>query len=324
MDASVNALFNVAFVDPLERDSIIHPAVNHLDELTDAVHGMFLSCSRFEDAYEKMHLRKIESREFNHDLCNRLWIVHYVLDREFSAYSFSFHHRHSTTAFLIIPGSGYNQSLAILRKDESNYHGRILDWIFPFGDVFVFIKPNEDCLAIHDGIAKLTYDFIHAYLINQGGSYSAHYIVNTMALVKALKRKYEKVIVLGLSQGGAATLFNALQTEPLACMVASGFTITWSKYKWANFQQVLIPGVDALYNPNQIYQTIARSKTRFFLSFGLQDSEDYRFDAMNGYTRDFFQPLNNVNCVIHDDGHVFPEKEMTVFLRTLFPDGREQ
>ena len=109
-------------------------------------------------------------------------------------------------------------------------------------DVYVFVKPNEDFAAIHDGKRKLDYAGISTYLLNKGGSYSAHYVANSIALEKYLQSKYARTVVLGLSQGGDAALLNALQTRPTAAVVASGFSVLDEVLSWANSEQIIVPG----------------------------------------------------------------------------------
>ena len=112
----------------------------------------------------------------------------------------------SILAALIIPGSGINQSSRIYGNDPSNYHFGIMEALGSSFNKYVLIKPNEDCLAFHNGRQKLNNGFIINWLLDHEAFYSAHYITSSLAITKFLQDKYDKVVVAGLSQGGAAAL----------------------------------------------------------------------------------------------------------------------
>ena len=48
---------------------------------------------------------------------------------------------------------------------------------------------------IHDGRHRLDFIGITNYLLNRGGSYSAHYLVNALAVMKHLKGRYARTVV---------------------------------------------------------------------------------------------------------------------------------
>jgi len=113
-------------------------------------------------------------------------------------------------ASLIIPGSGFNQSLAIATGDKANYHHLGCPECV-WGGIFTLIKPNEDFLALHDGNGrKVGNDFIVSWHLNREGSHSVSYLVQSLSFTKWMQGCFAKTLVAGLSQGGAAALFNAL------------------------------------------------------------------------------------------------------------------
>lgn len=186
-------------------------------------------------------------------------------------------------------------------------------------DKFVLIKPNEDCLAIHNGIAKLDRLFYIDWLLNQGASYSALYIAHSLAITKYLQEKYDKVLVAGLSQGGFAALLNALQSRPTAAIIASGFSIIDEKVQLANYEAIIIPGLDKKFSTDEIRSSIQRlPTTNFLFTYGKREEGTYKIEAEERLTCNYLSSLKNVECEIHNGGHVFPQDSIRRFLSNRF------
>jgi hypothetical protein len=227
----------------------------------------------------------------------------------------------ATCAALIIPGSDRNQASKIFRKDFTNYQGNITGITEKYCDTFVFVKPNEDFLAIHDGKNRLSYDFYVNYLLNNDGSYSATYIAHSLAITKYLKKRYGKVFVFGLSQGGHAALLNAVQSKPTAAVVASGYTLLYEKLRMSGYGQIVIPGLVADFGPEKLFSIIKNSDTRYLFTFGKGDEGVCRIEAEEGYVCDFFEPLSNVSCQVHDGAHIYPDKIVDDFMASHVSEG---
>ncbi len=306
-------LLRAAFVDPLEAAHLQTGPVVDVAGIERAVGALRLPLDRFDGASDQLRLGDVTLSALDGV---ELLEVRYALDGERRALAYRVGEQPpAQDALLVIPGSGLNQSTALLSGD--GYHGDIVRRLRAFGDVYIFVKPNEDCRAIHDGRAKLSYDFVNATLLNAGASYSATYITGSMAAVKALQQRYARVFVLGLSQGGGAALLNALQTAPAACLVCSGFSALAPRFRWANFGQIIIPGLDRMFSNDRIRADIARSPTRFLFSHGRTDSADYRFDLEGSDTRAFLAPLANAVYLAHDSGHCYPEAAVEDFLHAV-------
>lgn len=289
----------------------IYPAVKNLDEITAYLDGMDFPAGDFFDAYNQLLLI---GEERNRDIFK----IDYQLDgRSFSTYAYrrdADAAKAADCAALVIPGSGNNQSTPIFLKDTENYHGDILNVFEPVCDSFVFVKPNEDFLAIHNGKRKLDYDFVLRYLLNKGGSYSANYLVGSLAFSKYLKENYPTVYVIGLSQGGAATLWNSLQSQPTAAVVASGFSVMSDRIDWAGFKQIIIPGLRSYYTNEKIHELIQDSKTSFLFTYGKKETGTYRIEAEEGFTCKFLGGLENVECKNQPGGHVFDHELIRDFI----------
>ncbi len=304
-------LLRFAFVDGLIDEQQIYPPSETFEQIHKRINEMFLEASLFKNAYSDLEILEgsLEGDVFKLD---------YRLGKTYTAYSYFQKSKappsNVTCACLIIPGSGKNQSSTIFRKDLSNYHGNVLEITEKYGDTFIFIKPNEDILAIHDGKNKLDYAFITPYLLNYGSSYSAHYIANSIAFIKYLQSQYDEVFILGLSQGGAAALLNALQSEPTAAVVASGFSVMTKTISWSGFHQIIIPGLYVDVSFDNLYSMLKDSSTQYLFTYGKQEKGTYKIEADKGYSCRFLQGLDNVKCVIHDEGHMFPQDLVEDFL----------
>ncbi len=293
-------------------DYQVYPAAKTLEEITVHLDKMYFPVEEFFSAYDQLRLTGEERKQ------ETFRVDYQVADRQYSAFAY----RRDAVgagppavcAALVIPGSGKNQSTPIFQKDTENYHGDILEVFEPRCDSFVLVKPNEDFLAIHDGKRKLDYDFILRYLLNKGGSYSAHYLVNGLALTKYLKENYEEVYVVGLSQGGEAALLNALQSQPAAVVVASGFSLLSEQIDWAGFNQIILPGLRRHYTNDRIFDSIKKSKTRFLFTYGKSEIGTYRVEAEERLVCNQFGPLNNVECTIHPAGHGFDKELVRQFI----------
>lgn len=295
-----------------------HP-ITTIDELSEKINEYLLGdISCFENAYRDLKILK-------HLLTGNIFKLNYFLgSRNYDAYAFYLpqkEQKNSTlNASLIIPGSGHNQGTEIFYKNKSNYQGNIAGITEMLSDTYILVKPNEDFAALHNGRKKLNYEFVHAYLLNKGGAYSSRYIVDSLALIKFFKKKYGKVFILGLSQGGHAALLNSLQSEPAAAVVAEGFSILFDKIYFANLGQIVIPGAD-INNIEKIYSKIKNQKTNYLFTFGKRDTDYYKVESEKGYTKEYFKKLANVEVIEHGGGHNYPLGIVKEFLSNLItPD----
>lgn len=129
------------------------------------------------------------------------------------------------TAFLIIPGSGADQSTLVVQG--VGYHNQICyvqNACLPYGDVFTYIKPNEDVRAICWNKFKLS-NYLISYLQNNGKHYGVNYLIEIIATLQWMKNKYERVVVLGLSEGGYAAMLASFYAKPHGAVISSAYSI---------------------------------------------------------------------------------------------------
>lgn len=232
-----------------------------------------------------------------------------------TSYSY-FQEGHSKCGVLIIPGSGDDQALAIINGE--GYQSNIL-FLTEYCDSYVLILPNHGYQSIHNGLnrldARLT---LYVGLINSGYSYTVTYLVEALAWVKHLQDNYEYVGTAGISQGGYAALLTALQSEPDFAIISSGFSIYNQEVTSAAINQVLIPDIYNQYSNEDIKNILSNQKTHYFFTWGKKDSPLYQLEAVTKKTCQFFSnEIQRIQCIIHEKGHVFPEKEISYFVDEL-------
>jgi hypothetical protein len=313
-------LLGFAFTDELIQDEQVHAPVISLVDIYESNKLLILPVENFYDAYNRLKIIDAAYQPLDHGATKLLKVTYALASRKYDAYAYTMQADHlSQQATLIIPGSGLNQSSAIYKGDRTNYHYGIIEAFGSF-DKFVLIKPNEDCLAIHNGKAKLNAQFYINWLLNQGASYSAVYIAHSLAITKYLQETYDKVVVAGLSQGGAAALLNALQSYPTAAIIASGFSIMSEKVDWAGYNQIIIPGLNKRLSMDAIRLIMQRSPTTHFLfTYGKGEEGTYKIEAEQRLSCDYSSSLENVKCEIHNGGHVFPTDIISKFLTANIP-----
>lgn len=309
-----------AFSDTLYGGPVILDRADSVERIRQHLDEMSMPAASFFDAYSKIEI--LNHRYDTLKTVNRpaLQVDYEIDDRALTGYAYfrPGAETKSNCAALIIPGSGLNQSTAILVSDVDNYHYNIAKVVGTHCDLFVYVKPNEDFLAIHNGVFKLDYRYIIGHLINNGGSYSALYLVHTLAIAKYLKESYDKLLVVGISQGGKAALLNSLQSEPYGTIVSSGFSILEEELVGMGLGQIMIPGLNGHYRRFDIYRTIAGSSTRFLFTYGKLEEGMYGVEARENITRDYYRDLDNVEFHVHNRGHRFPPRRIGRFLLTHF------
>lgn len=306
-------LLRFAFTNPVIKGDMLLPPINTLEDIRKVNDSIFLPVEHFFDAYRNIRILEETEITLNASPESIKALAFELGGRAYNAYAYFSKKKagERKRAVLIIPGSGINQSSGLFLSDSRNYHYNIMS-AFPNDDVYVFIKPNEDAYAFHRGAGKLDDAFIVNWHLNRGSSYSAAYITQSIAFSKFLKVHYSEVVVAGLSQGGGAALLNALQSEPDYAIVASGFSIINKYVEWSGFNQIVIPNVGSMFD--FIEEPISKLKTRFLFTYGRREYGTYRMEAMERLAAKKLGVLKNVTTLIHDGGHIFPEKEIVAFL----------
>lgn len=292
-------------------DKLRYPPVTNYSELAHHIQRYFTRYDSFGFAFNK--IKMLQSSIKNHIL-TLVFEYDDHIDTAFAYFKIGFDGKGKRTGIQIIPGSGINQSSAIFYNDPKNYQRNIIDLVRNHGDLFIYVKPNEDFLAIHNGIKKINEASFVNYLINQGASFSAHYLVQTLALSKYIKSKYEELYVCGLSQGGSAALLNALQSHPDKAIIASGYSVLMDQAHISGTDQLIIPDYPVLSNSEILKSRIQSMNTQFLFTWGIRESGFYGIDAKEKLTQSFFKELKNAKCIIHAGGHIYPEQGIVEFL----------
>ncbi|VAW84505.1 hypothetical protein MNBD_GAMMA18-793 [hydrothermal vent metagenome] len=218
-------------------------------------------------------------------------------------------------AVLLIPGTGFDQATKI--SLGKGYHGKIVETIKPICDLFVLIKPNQGPLSIHNGKKSLDYRVVRVTLLNDGFSYSITYFVYAQAILQHLREQYQRIGVVGLSQGGEASLIIANLEQPDFAVVASGYSILNAEVEFKDLKQTIHPKFRRLNKPENVRQAIGQGKTKYFFSWGLREKSTYGFEASDEKTCKYFSDgaPEKVTCIFHGGKHVFPLNEVGAFIR---------
>lgn len=303
---------------PTISGQLLNPAVREFSDIKMHNASIFTSVEGFDSAYDCLSLR-IPSPHVVEHAPGILEIPFSYHQRDMSAFVYGSAPatcNKTATAALVIPGSGDNQGYAIYTRDPANPHFGAYDGLRGLDDVFVLIKPNEDALAWHDGGGqKLSGDVIWNWHLNRGGSYGVSYLVQAMSVMRWLRDCYKRTAVVGLSQGGAASMLVSLQSSPDLTIVAAGHSLLLGDVEWSGPNQLVgVPGYGRLATRAGFSSAIASSSSSWLFAWGLADGDVYGTEARTQITASAVASLPNVEVAIHQGGHVFPIAEMQSFV----------
>lgn len=307
-----DSYFNNIFVDPIiKKEDLLYSPIKNKKKLDEKI-NVFKGFSTTENLYQDISIIKGSMKS------NYVEVIYSYKNKKDTLYAYLKKSllKNSKKAMHIIPGSGLNQSSEILYKNSilDNYQSTIDDLVYEYGDCYIFIKPNEDILALHNGSKKISEIQFVNYLLNNSSSYSGYYITQTVALSKYLKEKYEELNLFGLSQGGQAALINAIESKPEKAIISSGYSVLMDSSYPSNLRQIIIPGFHIKYSSDSIYNFIKKSRTSFLFTYGKKEVDIYRREAHLDITKKKFKNLDNVQVVKHPEGHVYPLKEIKSFI----------
>lgn len=296
----------------------VHPPISNISEFKKRISQFDLGTA---DLFKVTKTAKVLNTETISDSIFNLTFQYN--QKVYGSYSFFIPGEVSedSVAFLIIPGSNDNQSTEIYNNSSLGYHKDIASKASKYGDTYIYIKPNQDILALYNNGRKLSETGFIPYLINYNFSYPAYYLSQCAVLASHLKKKYKKVVIIGCSQGGYGSLLVSLITKPKGSVVSSGFSILFQDIFWAGLDQVISSDISNLISNDVIYDSIINSPTKYFFSYGNQEIAYYYLEATKGYTKSFFEPLKNVTFYSGNFGHTFPQPATEKFIREVIrPD----
>lgn len=298
-------MLKYAFVDPLYGEALLYPPMKSFAEVNTATENNFMVANNLSGSYADVSLKGWEPLDVAGKPVVRVDFAFRGRDYATYAYGRVPGQCGAGKASLIIPGTGHNQSIAIYADDQSNYHYGALQIAQVYGRAsFVLVKPNEDFLAWHDGKHKLGMNFYVNWYLNNGGSYSYSYIVQSMAFMKFMKSCFSETALVGLSQGGTAVLLNAIQSKPDYALVFSGYTVM-DDISWSGFNQIIIAGINEFLSPEKLPAHLAGSPTRYLFSWGKDELGYYGIEADEKKTCQVLVESKNVSCESHPGGHAF-------------------
>jgi|694.fasta_scaffold18156_5 hypothetical protein len=211
-------------------------------------------------------------------------------------------------AFLMVPGTGENMSYAIV--NGWGYHNTLCQMVAncrKFGDVYTFIKPNEESRAIQWNGHKLN-EYIVNYLITQNRRYGINYLIEMIAWVKYLKKNYDKVFLFGLSEGGYASLLCTLFEQPDAALISGGYSILFdSTYAEKDILRTRFDSLVDYYDRAYVKNKIQNSSTHYLFTYGDNDpvltmdpEHDFHF------TQNYFNGAGQCSFFYDFQDHTFP------------------
>jgi hypothetical protein len=307
-----NSLSKYIFTDPIEGDTFFYPTIQSTEELGSIIRKLSVPIYDIDSIYGKIKI-----------VSNQLWkkdIFHICFTIGGDTLNVLSYVKHSEKspkmAFCLIPGSGLNPSSKIFNQTDgesgSDHNGD--DILAECGDVYTLIKLNEDCLALQNGYFKINYNSLVPSMLNQSSAYSYHYLLCSIALTKYLKTNYKTVGVVGLSQGGLATLINTLATKPDFAIIASGYSILYNDVNLSSITQIIYPGISKKIQPDSLIKRISNQHTQFLFTYGKNDDDVYKIEAELNMTAKKFSKCPNATFSIHPTGHNFDKTLIQDFI----------
>ncbi|MBK8143787.1 MAG: T9SS type A sorting domain-containing protein [Bacteroidetes bacterium] len=216
----------------------------------------------------------------------------------------------SKTAHLILPGNGNNvTSVMVQGGGYPNLLCYLSNHLKLYGDVYAYMKPNEEARAIYWNQNKLNHSYLVSYLdTSMHHPYGLNYLLEIIATIKFLKEKYCKVIVYGLSEGGYASLLASLIEKPNAAFICAGYAVgfdtSWSSYS------ILQERFDSLvfnFHKDTIKSLIQAGTTEYMFSWGDGDATNLmQAEHDSNYTQNFLNDSLHCSFYYNYQGHTFP------------------
>jgi hypothetical protein len=123
-------------------------------------------------------------------------------------------------------------------------------------------------------------------------NYGVNYLIELVALIKNLKKNYTKVIVLGASEGGYASLLASLVAQPDAIMISAGYSIGFDTSVLSkDILRLRFDSIVDYYSANNIKQKIDSQLTKYLSA----TTQNYFYNSLNC---SFYYNYNN---------HSFPD-----------------
>lgn len=213
------------------------------------------------------------------------------------------------TAFFIIPGNGENSVSKVVQGiDYYNYLCFVSQNLKNYGDVFVYMKPNEDARAIYWNNKKINNQSLVDQLDTVNTPYGLHYLIEMIATIKSLKKQYCKVMILGISEGGYAALLSSLITKPDASIISAGYSVGFDNSPIS--LPILYSRFDSLvyfYQKDSIKNLIQSQNTKYLFTYGDLDVVNLMQEEHDSnLTQQYFNDTLNTSFYYNYQNHTFP------------------
>jgi len=216
------------------------------------------------------------------------------------------------TAFLIFPGSGDNMTTETIQGvGYNNLQCQVKNYLLPYGDVFIQIRPLQDIRSYNWNQKRFMCEFptpsqTVGYLASKDKFYGINVLIESIALTKYLKKKYDKVVILGLSYGGEYCLMNSFESQPDGVLVSGGYTVEIDALYETNAYQLPHFGslFYSLFQRDTILAKVQASNSEFLFSWGT--GGDIEEETVNHATENYFAGLTNTQYYYNYTGHTFP------------------
>ncbi|MBK7690730.1 MAG: T9SS type A sorting domain-containing protein [Bacteroidetes bacterium] len=218
-------------------------------------------------------------------------------------------------AYLLLTGTGTNQ-LTNLALSPYNYHNTncfVRNHLKMVGDVYIMTTADEENRAIYFNNKKLGRygpgqpPYISKYLDSLQKSIGVNKLIETIAMVKYLKTKYDRVFVMGLSTGGTEALWVSLLSEPHGALVSSGYStlcdsdansLLINSYYYSHYLEY--------FNRDTLKNMMSNSSTTFLFTQAQNDNPFIQLEIDSNYTPQYFAGLYNVYFNYSYTNHAFP------------------
>jgi hypothetical protein len=334
--------FTTAFQTPVYLDYYAFPGIFYLHPFVQTRAGLFDSLDnqfkfRGQEYYGSYDAMKVGDL-YPVDSINSTLNYYYSLDPRFAykqtdpvwGLPFSLNNKNSTTyctytpgnntgnacttAVLFITGSGENNGTQMVRGEGyQNVYGFMRDSLATLGDVYIAIRPLIDFRALvwdrPNHPVGLNSEFpipnqISGYLNGRGTPYGVNCLIESIALVKYLKSRYQRVIIAGLSYGGIYTTLNALDAAPEGALISGGYSILADQIQENDYQVGSFGPLFYSLTRDSVKQNISKSTSEFLFSWG--HGGDIPEETDLHYTQNYFSGLANTQYFYDYNTHTFP------------------
>lgn len=314
-------LMNTAFTDDIIIPYKIYPDIDSFTQIREYLETYMIPVYDFDEIEKYFSEFSYSEYPIIPNMNQYLARLSFILENDkklIDTYCFKIHGSARKNAnkigFLIIPGSGNNQSIEML-TNENNYQYGIAQTLSKYGDTYVYIKPNEDILSIatNHNNKKLNYGHITNYLLNRGYSYSSYYLTQVIAWAENLSKRYDFFGIFGLSQGGLAALICGIQTNPDLLFCASGFSVLNQYLEYSSHRQIILTNsyFRKLTDEKYLADVLSKLESELYLSYGKYDEHSYAFEYSKKVTQKYFQNANTKGQFIyHQGGHQYPLSQL--------------